>query len=132
MTQRSLLKFMGVTLNKVEFNMALLTNDQEIKDELKLVGDLVALLAQITQGFSFAEFGQVVRLWGDIAPAIKDLALVFPEYAHLDDDARADLVAWVSANVSVPASATAQDYTQKVMDLIIAASKVFSLFGTKK
>jgi len=105
-----------------------LTPNDAIKQIVKSVGDLSALISSITQGFSFAEVTELIAIAADLPAVIKDAPAVAAQYAALDDESRADLVSYVAQNVSFPANVAVQEGIVLVLDAAIALSKVFSLF----
>lgn len=105
-----------------------LVNDSELKDVVKAIGDTELLISEITQGFSFAEVGQLVAVAQDLPKVLKDASVLFPEFSALDDDARADLIAFVQVNCKFPSNLTIEAWVQKVLQAAILLSSILPLF----
>ncbi len=100
-------------------------NDAELKTLVKGIADVMTLLSSVSSGFSFAEVAQLIHVGEDIPAIVKDVNVLIPEYKALDDAARADLVAYVNANVVFPVSKNVEQLVQKSLDVAIALSALF-------
>lgn len=98
--------------------------DSDIKILLQVVADLVQLGSDLSGGLSFSEIGDLIKLATDVPSLLSVGGVLFPEYAALDDAARADLEAFVAANVKLPSNVNVQMYIQKALDVGIALSAV--------
>jgi hypothetical protein len=93
---------------------------------LRGVADAAYLASQLSGGFSFQELASLIQLGQDVTAILSDAGKIVPEYTDLTDDERTELVAWVSFNVKVPASATAEIYLKKLLNAAIALSALFN------
>ena len=106
--------------------------DNSLKDLVKSVSDLCALISDSTTGFSLKEITDVVALGEDVQVAVADAPSYLAQYKGLDDVARADVDQAIAAEVKFPANLSVQSYVQKVLEGAVALSTLFSLFGAKK
>jgi hypothetical protein len=108
------------------------TDVSAITEVLQLVSDGVGLGSAVAAGGpSFLDVGALVKVLQDLGPAWADKAKLLPEFLSLQDDDRATLEAWVNANITIPASSTATQVLQLLLDYAIASSKLFQVLGVQ-
>ena len=112
---------------KAEMKPMRMANDAELKDVVKAIGDSAMLISDAVHGFKFSEISEFVGVIGDIRLLLKDGPVLFPEFKALDEAARADLVAYVVANVKFPASQPVEDFLDKALLVAISVSALFAL-----
>jgi hypothetical protein len=107
-------------------------NDQALKDLLGSLSQLLSLVSQVaTSGFSFSEVGTIVNLLSSVPVLAQEAPALLAQYKGLDDADRADLVAYVQANVQFPANTNVQLVIDKVLDVAVELSSVFGLLSKK-
>lgn len=94
-------------------------NTEALKEALLLVGDLVTTGVDLTDGFQLSDLGDLIKDGKDLPAVIKDASLIVPEYLALDDAAKADLLAWLPANVKVPGHVNVEMFLQTALTVVV-------------
>lgn len=105
-----------------------------LEEILKLIGDCTVLIGDVvTNGLNQAELAESLNAFIDLKTAVADAALVIPEYLALNDEAKAQLEAYVTANVTYPENMTVQNYIQAAFNFALSLSTFAQLLkGAQK
>jgi hypothetical protein len=101
--------------------------DQNLKQLVTTVGDVAKLVSDLTGGFSFSEFGELIAVGEDFKRLLPQVPKLAAEYLNLTDAERTELVALVTATVKFPANVDVQNAIQKVLDVAISLSSLFQM-----
>lgn len=102
-----------------------MATDVELKELVKMIADGELLISEVTEGFAFKEIIQLVKVAEDVPPVLRDAGIMWPEFTSLDDAARADLLAYVTANCKFPANTNIELIVDETLSIIISLSKIF-------
>lgn len=104
-------------------------NTTELKEVIRLLGSGMKLVSDLSDGLDAGDLFDLVAIARDLPPVLKDAKVMWPEYKALDEDARAELNAYVQSTIAFPASHTVEMVVEKVLSLAISLSGVFTIFG---
>lgn len=101
-----------------------MANNAELKNVVKAIADAASLGGEVSKGFSFDEIAKGYALSQEAKQVFNEKAILLPEWEGMDDEARADLVAFANANVKIPESMDAEKYVKLILASAVALSAV--------
>ena len=109
-----------------------MSTDQDLKTVEKTVGDIEQAASDLVAHSYLAALPDLLKVAQDVSDIISAKGVLLSEWEQLDDAAKAELSAYVSANDQFPANANIELIVQMILKFAIAASDLFQIFIPKK
>lgn len=103
--------------------------DQALLNLLKALSDAGVLTSDLMGGFSLKELTDLIALGTDMSTVIGTDGNIIPEWTTLSTADQAELVAYISANCTIPASTTATAWAQKILSAAVLLSSIYQTFN---
>lgn len=100
---------------------------QELKDLLGYGFTLAKLVDNVVKGFKWKEIGEALDVVKDTPSAIAEAKTAFQEFLALDDSGRADVVAYVNANLELEEQGV-EGAVKTVLDVVVGVTEINKLF----
>lgn len=106
-----------------------LSPDKALKDLITAVADLVTFLVNVSHGFALKEIWEGIGLLIDVKSIKGEIPEIVAQYKGLDDEARAELIAYIRASVVLPENSNVELIVEKLLEVAVALSTVFQLIA---
>lgn len=101
--------------------------DSNIKQIIQDFSDLLSAYTDLTQGNWIGDAKDLFDLIKDGIESVSALTGIISDWQSLSDADRADLTAFVEANVLLPTNLSVQAFLQQALEAIINFSKVIQM-----